>query len=217
MTQEMAMAHVWLGRYLKKMLNDEVNPWYEELHHTESVASIENTQNSEYIRDLKENSILLKAHYERLFQLLQEDMPASLGIDNGVPDKHQMQLVVANIIGCCLNLKMWEMANLQSIPESVRLQQCRTELKGFTRPTIAELNRMADFMATHFMVYPVPLVNFELNLIPGTDMERLQRILDNFIENPEPDKRPQRGSGNWLRTLGILYLSDLLWPFNKDG
>ena len=209
MTQEMAMAHVWMGKFLQQQLEHTVISRYAELKRTDELSTTQPVPNAMYVKELRESTELVKSDYENLFKVLQHDMPKALGFGDGAPDKQKMKMVGMDIIRCCHNMYSWELRNLQNLPKSDRLKQCRLTLKGFTQPTIDELNRFADFMATHFAVYPVQEPTYEMELIPGADMERLEELMDSFINTPEPDWKPEKKPNRLLKALGILYVMEI--------
>lgn len=205
---------VYLSTLLLQGLAAEMQ-LYDELM-KEGTLIEEPVSNTAFVKGMKESALVLKATYESLFVALRETMPKALGVSTGEADAKALRLVAAEVLRCCVEMRLWEIRNLQSIPDSERLKQCRLSLRGFTKSTIDELHRFAEYLKVHFSQENPTEPDFEMNLVPGADIERIYKLMDSFIENPEPEKRPssERGS-SILRTLGVLWLMDRLWPW-KD-
>tara|TARA_R110002072_G_scaffold129589_6_gene268176 strand:+ start:243 stop:896 length:654 start_codon:yes stop_codon:yes gene_type:complete len=203
-------SYVYLGKLLREGLALELKR-YDELM-DKGTLIVEPVSNTAFVKGMKESTLVLKSAYESLFVALQETMPAALGAGSGEPDAKAIRMVAAEVLRCCIEMRMWEIRNLQSVPAAARLKECRLQLRGYTKPTIDELHRFANYLVAHFSQENPSEPDFEMNLVPGADIKRINKLMDSFIENPEPDplKRPRTSfSSKVLHYLGVLWVADL--------
>lgn len=209
-------GYLCFGQLLQDGLNRKVTPLYERLQTERKTVIPEKLQNSLFLKKLQENSRELRKTYDTLVHCLRYDMPRAMGATEKEADETSMHVAVGTLLICCRNLYEWEMKNLRYSTRSERLMNCRNEFTGFTEPTILELNRLAEHLVDTFSQEDPPTeIQFEMELNPGADMERIQATLDDLTANPEPDElAPKKPKRSFLKTLGYLFVIDRLWPMD---
>lgn len=205
----------WGMLYMGLLLRDSIGPiaeWYGSVQHTDPDVVLP-VPDAEYLSELRESITQLRQTYESLFHALTESMPPAMGATGQVPGLHLMTMAAAEITRCCIMLRLWEQRNAQMMPESGRLRECRSELVGFTRPSVMEVMRLADHLSETFSTPDPPKeVTFEMTFSPARDPDRLLRLLDNYAKAPSVARPKKQREGSLLRTLGVFYIIDRIWP-----
>lgn len=193
-----------------------INAFYRKFKERKSEPGVISHDSHSYMALVREQALQLKDTYNKLFSLLQYDMPMAMGAAGKPADTHAILETCRDMMECCQQLADWEEYNHQHYPTSARLTDLRKKLMGFTAPGIAEMSRLANHLASSFGGDDAPdEVTFKMEFNPNASIAEVEQLLEAYAQNPDPipahkrkhfNRPPKRRS--LLSMLGLFWLFD---------